>query len=114
VQAPTFSASNPKTVCASSATLYINPTCGATDYTYTISGNAGIVFTANGLQTLTTTNNYANVSFSGSPSTNTIKAKANYVGNHSSAEVMRTLFMELCNQVPLPFLWRMLQWVKYK
>jgi hypothetical protein len=87
IEAPSFSPTNRVSTCTSTATLAINPICGAIDYTYTISGSLGVVFTSYGLQTLTTTNSYADLSFSGSPSSNTLKAKANYPNNNSSSEV---------------------------
>ncbi|HEU5167025.1 MAG TPA: T9SS type A sorting domain-containing protein [Chitinophagaceae bacterium] len=84
--APTFSSSNPSATCASTATFSINPTCGATNYTYTITGSTGITFTANGLQTLTTASSSADISFSGAASVNTLKARANYPGSNSSTD----------------------------
>lgn len=84
-EAPTFSSTSPVSSCASSATISINPTCGASSYTYTIIGSAGVKF-GNGLQTLTTTSTSATLSLSGSPSSNTVKAKSNYVNNNVSSE----------------------------
>lgn len=85
-QAPTFSAASPVSSCASSATISINPTCGASSYTYTIIGGAGVKFAANGLQAFTTASTSATLSLSGSPSSNTVKAKSNYVNNIVSTD----------------------------
>ncbi len=85
-QAPTFSSTSPVSTCASSATISINPTCGASSYTYTIIGGTGVKFAANGLQTLTTTSTSSTLSLSGAPSSNTVKAKSNYVNNNVSSE----------------------------
>ena len=63
------------TSCTSSASVSINGTCGASDYTYTIEGNPGVTFAANGQQILTTSSTTVSVSLSGSGSVNTLKAK---------------------------------------
>jgi hypothetical protein len=83
---PAFASSNSSTICASSASLSINPICGATNYTYAIAGNAGITFTSNGLQTLTTSSTSASLSLSGGISAFVLSAKANYPGNNVSGE----------------------------
>lgn len=83
---PTFVAGNPTNVCTSSGTFSIDPVCGASSYTYSLSGSPGITFASNGLQTLTTTSTSVTLSLSGSPSTNSLKAKANYPGNFISSE----------------------------
>lgn len=85
--APTFEAGNPTNVCTSSATFSVNPVCGASSYTYSLSGSPGITFASNALQTLTTTSTSVALSLSGSPSTISLKAKANYPGNNSSSDV---------------------------
>lgn len=82
---PTFS------TCTSSASVSINPTCGATDYTYTIVGNPGVKFTSNNQQILTTASTTVAVSTTGGSSANSIKAKANYPNSISSAESSSTL-----------------------
>jgi hypothetical protein len=79
------------TSCTSSASVSINGTCGASDYTYTIEGNPGVTFAANGQQILTTTSTTVSVSLSGSGSVNTLKAKANYPGSISSTDVSSSL-----------------------
>jgi hypothetical protein len=85
VQKPTFSFSN-NTFCSSSASLSINPICGALDYTYTIIGPSGITFTSNGLQSLTTSSTTPLLNLTGNSTSFIFKAKANYVGSISSAE----------------------------
>lgn len=86
-QSPSFSSTNPAYFCNTTGSLSIDPVCGATSYTYTITGNPGITFSANGLQTLTTTGNSVGLSLSGSTSTSELKVKANYPGPNTSAEV---------------------------
>jgi len=92
LQTLTLSSSNPVTVCngASSARFNLsNPTCGTTSYTYTVSGNAGATFSANGQQTLTTNDAFADLSFNGVPNQTELlfTAKANYPGGNSSSSV---------------------------
>lgn len=79
------------TTCTTTASMSITPICGASNYTYTIVGNAGITFAANGLQVLTTTNTTVNFSVSGGASTNSVKVKANYPGTVTSLETTGTL-----------------------
>lgn len=88
---PVFSSSNNSTICTSSASLAINPSCGAVNYTYTIVGNAGITFSSNGLQTLTTSSTSASLILSGANSSFVFKAKANYPGNNVSGEASTTI-----------------------
>ena len=85
--ATAFSATNPVSVCGSTATMSVNPVCGATSYTYTLTGSPGVTFASNGLQTLTIANSSVDLNLSGAPSTNTIKAKVNYPGSNTSPEV---------------------------
>ena len=85
VQKPTFTSSN-NSICSSPSNISINSICGAIDYTYTIIGPSGITFTSNGIQSLTTTNINPSISLSGSPTSFTLKAKANYSGNVVSGE----------------------------
>jgi hypothetical protein len=89
-QAPNFTTSA-FTTCTSSATVSISSVCGATNYTYTVSGNPGITFTSNGLQTLTTANTSVSLTISGGSSLNALKAKANYPNSISSTESEATL-----------------------
>lgn len=89
-QAPTFTTSG-FTSCTSSAAISINPTCGASNYTYTIVGNPGVKFTSNNLQVLTTASTTVNISITGGSSINTLKAKSNYPGSISSSEANATL-----------------------
>jgi hypothetical protein len=94
-QAPIFTTSG-FTACTSSTVVSINSTCGASSYTYTIVGNSGITFTSNGQQTLTSTSTTINLSIAGGGSSvNTLKAKANYPNNISSAEASATLIVGL-------------------
>jgi hypothetical protein len=90
--------------CTSSASISINPTCGAVDYTYLITGNPGVTFASNGLQALTTTSTTVNVAISGGSSLNTINAKANYPGSHSSANSAATLTAGAPQAGPITFL----------
>lgn len=92
-QAPTFATANPITSCTSSATLSISPTCGATDYTYSILNNAGVTFTSGGTQTLTTNSTSVNLSLPNSTSSYLLKVKANYSGNVSSTETESTYYV---------------------
>lgn len=92
-QAPTFSTSNSLTSCTSSTTLSINPTCGATNYTYSILNNAGVTFTSGGTQTLTTNNTSVTLSLPNSTSSYLLKVKANYSGNVSSTETESTYYV---------------------
>lgn len=89
-QTPTFTTSSFQ-LCTSSATASISPTCGATNYTYTIVGSPGITFTSNGQQVLSTTNTTVALSNTGGSSVSTIKARANYVNNVSSVETSSNL-----------------------
>lgn len=89
--------------CTSSASMSINPTCGAVDYTYSITGGSGVTFTSNGQQTLTTANTTANLSVSGAASVYNIKAKANYPGSHSSANSNATLTVGAAKPGPITF-----------
>ena len=88
--APTFTASTIQ-ACTSSASMSINPVCGAVDYTYTIVGDPGVTFTSNGQQALTSSSTSINFSIVGGSSNNTIKAKANYPNIISSVEAIATL-----------------------
>ncbi len=90
-QAPSFNASSPVSTCSTSTSLSINPICGATTYTYTITGSSGVVFTSNGLQSLTVSSTSVDLSLSGAPSSNTVKVKANYPGSYSSSEISSPL-----------------------
>lgn len=88
VLSPTF-ATAPAVVCSSPATFAINPACGAIDYTYTIVGDAGITFAANGLQTYTASVTSVNVNINLAFATSApfeVKVKANYTGSVSSAD----------------------------
>ena len=87
---PTF-ATTFVTSCTSSATMSINPTCGASNYTYSVVGNPGVTFAANGLQGLTTTSTTVNFNISGGYSVNKISVKANYPNNISSLEANANL-----------------------
>ena len=89
-QPPTFTTSTVQS-CTSSAAMSINPTCGATGYTYTIVGDPGVTFSSNGLQTFTSAATTINFSIAGGSSVNSIKAKANYPNSISSAEASATL-----------------------
>ncbi len=89
-QPPTFTNASVSS-CTSSASLSINSTCGASDYTYTIVGNSGVTFASNGLQTLTSASTSINISTSGGSSATSIKAKANYPNSISSAETSASL-----------------------
>jgi hypothetical protein len=91
VKKPEFTSSNPTTICTSPGSIDINAVCGATDYTYTITGPSGVVFTSNSLQTLTTSSTNPSVSFSGSGQF-TVNAKANYAGGISSAETAKQFY----------------------
>jgi hypothetical protein len=71
--------------------MSINPVCGASNYTYTITGNPGVKFTSNGLQTLTTASTSVNISISGGASENSVKAKSNFSNNVSSAQASASL-----------------------
>jgi len=87
--APALSISNPSTVCDGTSTARFNLSgtlCGASSYTYIVSGNSGATFSANGQQTLTTTDAFADLSFSGVPNQTALQfwAQANYPGGSSS------------------------------
>jgi hypothetical protein len=88
--APTFTNAT-VTSCTSSASMSITPQCGASDYTYSITGNPGVKFTSNNLQTLTTTATTVGISISGGYSTNQVTAKANYPNSTSSANASADL-----------------------
>lgn len=82
--APTFTTPSVQ-ACSSSATMSINPTCGASNYTYSIIGNPGVTFTSNGQQILTTASTTVSFSITAvGSSVNTINAKANYPNSISS------------------------------
>ena len=85
-QPPTFGA-NPTPVCNNSAnTFTINPSCGATSYIWTLSGNAGATFQASGTQSLTTTATSAVVSTGSVNSSGaTLSVEAVYPGGVTSS-----------------------------
>ena len=85
MEKPTFSTSN-NTICTSSASFAINPVCGASDYTYTIVGSAGITFGTNGQQALTTSSTTVNINFAGTGSTFALKVKSNFPNSLTSEE----------------------------
>ena len=87
---PSFTTSNVQS-CTSSATMAINPVCGASGYTYTIVGDPGVTFTSNGLQTFTSAATTINFSIAGGSSVNSVKAKANYPNSISSIEASASL-----------------------
>jgi hypothetical protein len=83
--APTFG-TNPFAICNNSTnTFTVSPPCGATSYTWTLSGNTGATFQANGTQSLTTTSTSAVVSAAsvGTSGANLYVA-ANYPGGVTS------------------------------
>lgn len=96
-QAPTFTNTFVETCNGSNASVTINPTCGASNYTYTITGNPGVKFVSNGLQSLTTASTTVSLSTSGGSSTNTVKSKANYPNSTSSTDASATLKVSLGN-----------------
>jgi hypothetical protein len=82
IPATSWSTSNPSSVCGgNSTTLAITPMCGASSYTYTVTGNA--TFAANGAQSYTTsaTSVAVNIPSSGE---NTFYCTANYPNGSSS------------------------------
>jgi len=83
--APTFG-TNPTPVCNNSVnTFSINPSCGATSYNYTLSGNTGATFQANGTQSLSTTATSVAISAGTVNSTGvTLSAEAVYPGGVTS------------------------------
>jgi hypothetical protein len=87
---PMLANSNPVTVCngANSARFNLSPeSCGAGTYTFSVSGHSGATFALNGLQTLTTSNPYADINFSGVPNQSefTLSVTSHYPGGTSSA-----------------------------
>lgn len=101
---PTFTTPIVQT-CTSSATMSINPICGASDYTYKIVGDPGVTFTSNGQQTLTSASTSLNFSIAGGTSINSISAKANYPNNSSSSETSSTLTVGVTQPGPISFLY---------
>jgi hypothetical protein len=87
---PTFQ-NNPTTICNTSQRFYINPVCGAQTYTYTIVGSSNVVFASNGLQTITTTDQFVDINFlNNTNEVFTLKVKADFPG-YSTAEVTSTI-----------------------
>ena len=82
---PVFSSSNPPLTCGSTQDYSINPMCGPSSYTYTIGQNADVVFTANHLQTLTTTSTTANVTLPAVGGNFLLSVVANYPNGVSSS-----------------------------
>lgn len=82
---PTFISPN-KILCQTvvAGNYAINGVCGASNYTYTISGNSSCVFASNNLQTLTTTATNVNLTFPQTGFSVTLSVKANYPVNGSS------------------------------
>lgn len=89
VTAPTFTQTSVQS-CTSTASMSINPTCGAIDYTYSIAGDQGVTFT-NSQQIYTTTSTTVALTLPTGASVNSVKAKANYAGSISSTEGNSTL-----------------------
>ena len=85
---PAFLHTNPITVCNASQRFNISPVCGAVNYTYTITGSGNVVFASNGLQTISTTDNFVDVNFlNGTDEQVVLKVKANFSG-YSTAETI--------------------------
>jgi hypothetical protein len=83
---PTFSSGG--SLCDGGTTSFaINPPCGSTSYTWTIQGDAGITFTNNNLQSLTTSTTTVGLTASSSTPSGTfsVLAVANYPGGFSSS-----------------------------
>jgi Secretion system C-terminal sorting domain len=77
--------------CTSPGSVTIGAMCGATDYTYTITGYPGVTFVSNGLTSLTTSATSVNVNVPSGSTSNIIKVKANYPGGHSSTDASSTI-----------------------
>lgn len=88
--APSFSSSDPTTICGTTPRININGVCGASSYTYTItSTTSGSYFTSSGSQSLTSTNNFADLTVIGSGYTFSINVQANFPNGTSSAVVSK-------------------------
>ncbi len=89
---PSIPNSNTYTLCNSTGNFPINSICGSISYTYTIIGSSGITFSANGLQTITTTSTAPIINLSGSSTAFVYKVKANFINNISSSEISADLY----------------------
>ena len=85
-QPPTFG-SNPTAICDNATnTFSVNGPCGATGYSWTLSGNAGATFQASGTQSLTTTSPSAVISSGSVGNSNvTLSVASVYPGGATSS-----------------------------